>query len=62
VIVLSKHNNRLILAAADPSDQEAVERSSSPQLGVDWVIAEYDKVLKLIRAAAATTTEGRWKR
>jgi len=58
VIVLSKRNNRLTVATADPSDQEAVEKIKfASQLGVDWVIAEYDKVLKLVDASAATTTE-----
>ncbi|MEO8543651.1 MAG: type IV-A pilus assembly ATPase PilB [Burkholderiaceae bacterium] len=58
VIVLSKRNNRLTVATADPSDQEAVEKIKfASQLGVDWVIAEYDKVLKLVDANAASTTE-----
>jgi type IV pilus assembly protein PilB len=58
VIVLSKRNNRLTVATADPSDQEAIEKIKfASQLGVDWVIAEYDKVLKLVDAAAASTTE-----
>ena len=58
IVVLSKRNNRLIVATADPSDQEAVEKITfSSQLGVDWVIAEYDKLLKLVEVNSATATE-----
>ena len=58
VIVLSKRNNRLTVATADPSDQEAVEKIKfASQLGVDWVIAEYDKLLKLVDTTAASTSE-----
>ncbi len=58
VVVLSKRNNRLTVATADPSDQEAVEKIKfATQLGVDWVIAEYDKLLKLVDSNAATTSE-----
>ncbi len=58
VVVLSKRNNRLTVATADPSDQEAVEKIKfATQLGVDWVIAEYDKILKLVDATSATTAE-----
>jgi type IV pilus assembly protein PilB len=58
VVVLSKRNNRLMVATADPSDQEAVEKIKfSSQLGVDWVIAEYDKLLKLTDASAVTASE-----
>ncbi|WP_296446745.1 type IV-A pilus assembly ATPase PilB [Rhodoferax sp. UBA5149] len=58
VVVLSKRNNRLIVATADPSDQKAVEKIKfSTQLGVDWVIAEYDKLLKLVTANATTASE-----
>ena len=58
VVVLSKRNNRLIIATADPSDQRAVEQIKfSTQMGVDWVIAEYDKLLKMVTANAVTATE-----
>ena len=58
IVVLSKRHNRLIVATADPSDQEAAEKIKfSTQLGVDWVIAEYDKLLKLVDSNAATATE-----
>ncbi len=58
VVVLSKRNNRLIVATADPSDNQAAEKIKfSTQLGVDWVIAEYDKLLKLVTANATTASE-----
>jgi type IV pilus assembly protein PilB len=58
VVVLSKRSNRLIVATADPSDQEAAEKIKfSTQMGVDWVIAEYDKLSKLVEASATTASE-----
>jgi len=58
VVVLSKRNNRLIVATADPSDQQAAEKIKfATQMGVDWVIAEYDKLIKMVEAQATTTTE-----
>jgi type IV pilus assembly protein PilB len=58
VVVLSKRSNRLLVATADPSDQEAAEKIKfATQLGVDWVIAEYDKLTKLVDAKGASATE-----
>jgi type IV pilus assembly protein PilB len=58
VVVLSKRSNRLIVATADPSDQQAAEKIKfATQMGVDWVIAEYDKLSRLIEAAAVTAAE-----
>jgi type IV pilus assembly protein PilB len=58
VVVLSKRNNRLLVATADPSDQQAAEKIKfATQLGIDWVIAEYDKLLKLVSANATTASE-----
>jgi type IV pilus assembly protein PilB len=58
VVVLSKRNNRLIVATADPSDQQAAEKIKfATQMGVDWVIAEYDKLTKMVEANATTATE-----
>jgi type IV pilus assembly protein PilB len=46
------------VATADPSDHKAAERIKfSTQLTVDWVIAEYDKLLKLVSTNAVTATE-----
>jgi len=58
VLVLSKRANRLVIATADPSDQQAAERIKfSTQMGFDWVIAEYDKLSKLVDANTVTASE-----
>jgi type IV pilus assembly protein PilB len=58
VVVLSKRNNRLIVATADPSDQEAAEKIKfATQMGVDWVIAEYDKLSRVVEAGTASTAD-----
>jgi len=58
VVVLSKRNNRLMVATADPSDQRAAEKIKfSTQLGVDWIIAEYDKLSRMVEADKVTATE-----
>src|SRR3989338_3441059 len=58
VVVLSKRNNRLIVATADPTDQEAAEKIKfTTQMGVDWIIAEFDKLTKLVETNNKSTTE-----
>jgi type IV pilus assembly protein PilB len=58
VLPLSKRNNRLILATADPTDQEAGEKIKfTTQMGVDWIIAEYDKLSKLVESATKSVSE-----
>jgi len=58
IVVLGKRHNRLIIATADPSDQGAAEKIKfSTQLGVDWIIAEYDKLTRLVNASSATASE-----
>ncbi len=58
LVVLGKRQNRLIVATADPSDQQAAERIKfSTRHSVDWVVAEYDKLLKLVAANSVTATE-----
>ncbi|HZF85977.1 MAG TPA: type IV-A pilus assembly ATPase PilB [Burkholderiaceae bacterium] len=58
IVVLGKRNNRLIVATADPSDQQAVEKIKfASQMGVDWVIAEYDKLSRMVEAAAVSAAE-----
>ena len=58
VVVLSKRNNRLIVATADPSDSQAAEKIKfATQMGVDWIIAEYDKLSKMVEAHATTASE-----
>jgi len=58
VVVLSKRNNRLIVATADPTDQEAAEKIKfTTQMGVDWIIAEYDKLNRLVEISTKSTGE-----
>jgi type IV pilus assembly protein PilB len=58
VVVLSKRNNRLIVATADPTDQEAAEKIKfTTQMGVDWIIAEYDKLSRLVESSTKSTSE-----
>ncbi len=58
VVVLSKRNNRLIVATADPSDQVGAEKIKfSTQMGTDWVIAEYDKLSKLVDATSTSAND-----
>ncbi|MCI5067024.1 ATPase, T2SS/T4P/T4SS family, partial [Acidovorax sp.] len=58
VIVLSKRNNRLIVATADPTDQEAAEKIKfTTQMGVDWIIAEYDKLNRLVEETTKSTAQ-----
>jgi type IV pilus assembly protein PilB len=58
VVVLSKRNNRLIVATADPTDQEAAEKIKfTTQMGVDWIIAEYDKLSRLVESSMKSASE-----
>ena len=58
IVVLSKRNNRLMVATADPSDQEVAEKIKfATQMGVDWVIAEYDKLLKMVELSTTSAAE-----
>ena len=58
IVVLSKRNNRLLVATSDPSDQNASEKIKfATQMGVDWVVAEYTKLSKLVDASTETAAE-----
>jgi type IV pilus assembly protein PilB len=58
LVVLSKRGNRLVIATADPSDQEAAEKIKfSTQMGVDWVIGEFNKLTKLVEANSVSANE-----
>ena len=58
IIVLSKRGNRLIVATADPSDSQAAEKIKfATQMGVDWVIAEYDKLSRIVATSSVTASE-----
>ncbi|MEZ5704003.1 MAG: type IV-A pilus assembly ATPase PilB [Burkholderiaceae bacterium] len=58
IVVLSKRNNRLLVATADPADQQVAEKIKfATQLGVDWVIAEFDKLSALVESQATTANQ-----
>jgi type IV pilus assembly protein PilB len=50
VLVLSKRGNRLIVATADPCRPGKPRRKIkfATQMGVDWVIAEFDKLSRMV--------------
>jgi len=56
LLVLGKRNHALIIATADPSNQEATEKIKfATQRGVDWVVVEYDKLLPAIKTEESIT-------
>jgi type IV pilus assembly protein PilB len=58
VIALGKRGNRIFIGAADPTDQEAVERIKfATQLTPEWVIVEYDKLAKILEAQSTSANE-----
>lgn len=58
VLPLAKRGNRLVVATADPTNKEAAEKIKfTSQLGVDWLIAEYDKLLPLVDKLTKSTKE-----
>jgi len=58
IVVLGKRGNRLLVATADPSDQQAADKIKfSTQMGVDWVIAEYDKLSKLVESQTTSANQ-----
>jgi type IV pilus assembly protein PilB len=58
LIVLGKRGNRLFIGAADPTDQEAIERIKfATQLTPEWVIVEYDKLMRQLEGQSASANE-----
>ncbi|NBD19561.1 type IV-A pilus assembly ATPase PilB [Aquabacterium fontiphilum] len=58
VLPLSKRGNRLFVAGADPTDQEAIERIKfTTQLTPEWVLVEQDKLAKALEGMTATAEE-----
>ena len=58
LVVLGKRGNRLFIGAADPTDQEAVERIKfATQLTPEWVIVEYDKLMRQIEGQTSSANE-----
>jgi type IV pilus assembly protein PilB len=58
VIALTKKGGRLIVATADPTDQQVADKIKfATQMGVDWIIVEYDKLSKLVDAQAESVSK-----
>lgn len=58
VVVLGKRGNRLFIGAADPTDQEAAERIKfATQLTPEWVIVEFDKLMRQLEAQNTSANE-----
>jgi type IV pilus assembly protein PilB len=58
IVVLGKRGNRLFIAAADPTDQEAAERIKfATQLTPEWVIVEYDKLMRQLDVQGTSANE-----
>ena len=58
LLALSKRSGRLIVATADPSDHEAAEKVKfATQMGVEWVIAEFDKLGRFLETVLKSTSE-----
>lgn len=59
IVVLSRRQNRLIVATADPSDRQAAEEIQfATQMSVDWVVAEYSKIVRLLERLNRAAREG----
>jgi type IV pilus assembly protein PilB len=58
IVVLSKRNNRLLVATADPADQQVAEKIKfATQMGVDWVIVEFDKLYRLVDVQSTSAND-----
>lgn len=58
VVALGRRGNRLFIGAADPTDQEVVERIKfTTQLAPEWVIVEHDKLAKLLAGSGVNASE-----
>ncbi len=58
LLALSKRNGRLLVVTADPSDHEAAEKIKfATQMGVEWVIAESDKLSRFLETVLKSTSE-----
>ena len=58
IFPLGKRGGRLFIGTADPTDQEAVERIKfATQLAPEWIVVEYDKLMRLVTDQQTTTKE-----
>jgi type IV pilus assembly protein PilB len=54
LLVLGKRNHALVIATADPSNQEAAEKIKfATQRSVDWVVVEYNKLIPALKTEEA---------
>ena len=58
VLALIKRGNRITVATADPSDQQAADKVKfATQMSVDWVVVEYDKIATIVATMGASASE-----
>jgi type IV pilus assembly protein PilB len=58
LLPLSKRNSRLLVATADPANQQAQEKIKfATQFAVDWVVVEHDKLAKLVDTQTANINQ-----
>jgi len=58
VVALGRRNGRVVVVTADPSNHEAAEKIKfATQTGIDWVIAEFDKLDRFVESLAKSTLE-----
>lgn len=58
ILPLSKRNNRLLVATADPTNQQTQEKIKfASQFAVDWVVVEHDKLSKLVDSQTANINQ-----
>jgi len=59
ILPLWRRGNRLTVATADPTQQEAEDQIAfTTQLGVDWVLVEYDKMDRILSRRASSRAAG----
>ena len=57
ILVLGERNHALVIATADPSNQEAVEKIKfASQRNVEWVVVEYDKLRAALTAQVSAAS------
>ncbi len=58
LLVLGMRKHTLVVATADPSHQEALEKVQfATQRNVEWVLVEYDKLVRTLNAAKPTPAQ-----
>ncbi len=58
LLPLGKRNNALVIATADPSNREAADKIKfATQAPIEWVVVEFDKLMKLKAERFADSTQ-----